>query len=49
MNGERMPIPKYCPIFLAELMEICWKQNPEERYNFIQICDYLQNNYENLY
>lgn len=42
MNGERMIIPYYCPIFLSKLMQICWKQNPDERFDFYQIYHYLE-------
>jgi len=34
-------IPADCPPLLAELMQMCWKRNPEERPDFEQICSIL--------
>jgi len=39
--GERMEIPSNCSKDLHEIIESCWKQNPEERPNFSTICDKL--------
>lgn len=37
-RGYRMQCPQDCPTSLYELMQQCWKQNPEERHTF----EYLQ-------
>jgi len=43
-NGERMILPKSCECSLAlkNLMERCWAQEPDDRPNFEEICDFLE-------
>jgi len=40
-DGERLPIPASCPKGLKDLMERCWKTNPKERPEFIDVCDMM--------
>ena len=35
--GYRMPCPRGCPPDIYEIMQNCWKENPEERPNFSAI------------
>ena len=35
--GYRMPCPRRCPTAIYEIMQNCWKENPEERPNFSAI------------
>ena len=37
----RPSIPSNCPAPLAELLQQCWAQNPEERPEFSDICERL--------
>jgi len=46
INGERLPIPPNCPPGLKEIMQRCWNQTPEERPEFTEICDFLNDREE---
>jgi len=40
-EGLTPKIPNDCPPILRELMEMCWKKDPNQRPNFEAICTYL--------
>jgi hypothetical protein len=40
-NAMTPPIPSDCPQKLRELMQMCWKKNPEQRPSFEMICEFL--------
>ena len=39
--GYRMPCPRGCPRGLFDIMDSCWKEKPEERPSFSEICTAL--------
>ena len=43
-KSGRMTIPEgcHCPSALKSLMERCWVQNPANRPDFEEICEYLE-------
>jgi predicted Ser/Thr protein kinase len=41
-EGLAPTIPSDCPQKLRELMQMCWKKQPEQRPNFEMICEMLQ-------
>jgi predicted Ser/Thr protein kinase len=42
-KGLTPKIPEDCPPLLREIMELCWRQQPEERPTFHEICKVLDN------
>jgi len=42
IDGNRPPIPDYCPPIFKEVMEGCWKQIPSERLSFDVVVKKLQ-------
>jgi len=42
IKGERNNIPTNCPPILKKIMELCWRQSPEERPDFNEILDLLE-------
>jgi protein phosphatase 1L len=40
-DGQRPPLPDYCPDYLSELIKKCWATNPRERPQFPEICQIL--------
>lgn len=42
MSGERLEIPDHCPKLLRDVMNKCWKANPDERPDFLQILEDLE-------
>ncbi|XP_044512715.1 tyrosine-protein kinase Yes-like [Gracilinanus agilis] len=42
-KGYRMPCPQGCPESLHQLMNLCWKKEPEERPTFEYIQSFLEN------
>lgn len=42
LSGERLPIPENCPEVLALVMQMCWKDDPNDRPDFEQILDVLK-------
>lgn len=43
MSGQRLEIPGDCPQILKDLMIACWKENPDDRPDFVQILLELDN------
>ena len=41
-RGYRMPCPQGCPESLHELMNLCWKKDPDERPTFEYIQSFLE-------
>jgi hypothetical protein len=41
-EGLTPEIPADCPQKLRELMEMCWKKEPDERPDFERICSILE-------
>jgi len=41
IRQKRMPIPSYCPKYLAAIIESCWSVDPNDRPDFATICDLL--------
>ncbi len=41
-KGLRLEIPQNCPPILAEIMTLCWKEDPKERPDFQQILQNLE-------
>ncbi|XP_017721743.1 PREDICTED: tyrosine-protein kinase Yes-like [Rhinopithecus bieti] len=44
-RGYRMPCPQGCPESLQELMNLCWKKDPDERPTFEYIQSFLEDNF----
>jgi len=42
LSGKRPEIPEGCPPLFSDLMQSCWKQNPEERLSFVQVVSILE-------
>lgn len=41
-RGYRMPCPQGCPESLHDLMNLCWKKDPDERPTFEYIQSFLE-------
>jgi len=48
-KGDRMLKPMDCPKEVYELMCLCWKQLPEDRPSFEQICDMIDDLQDKLF
>jgi hypothetical protein len=42
VKGERMTIPPECSPLLANMMALCWQENPEARPSFLEIASLLK-------
>uniref|UniRef100_A0A3B1K2H7 Protein tyrosine kinase 6 n=1 Tax=Astyanax mexicanus TaxID=7994 RepID=A0A3B1K2H7_ASTMX len=42
-SGYRMPAPPKCPPHIYDLMLKCWRESAEERPDFSEVLDYLEN------
>ena len=41
LSGKRMEIPYHCPPVLAQLMKMCWEEDPNKRPDFDAIIHIL--------
>ena len=49
LNGETLPCPTDCPEEVFELMQECWKSNPEDRISVVDLNKRLKEIYSKLF
>lgn len=41
-QGHRLEQPRFCPVKVYRVMNLCWQSNPEQRSSFIEIGEQLK-------